>query len=316
MQTRKVTLIGGSGFVGSHIAQVLSARGVAVTVPTRRRERAKEAFIVLPTVDLVPADVHRDEHLDRLVADADAVVSLAGILHERRRGDFRRVHVDLPRRVAEACLRNGVPRLLHMSALGADPAGPSEYQRTKGEGEAAVRAVAAKGLATTIFRPSVIFGRGDSFLSLFAMLLRFAPVVALGSPDARFQPVWVEDVARAFAMALDEPATIGASYDLCGPRVYTLRELMRMVGAATGAPRPIIGLPDALAYLQAFTLEHLPGRLLTRDNLRSMQVDNVCGCDYPAVFGGRPTALEAVLPTYLGPALRDVYDLFRARARR
>lgn len=316
MQIRNVTLIGGSGFVGTHIAQVLASRGIAVTIPTRRRERAKHELIVLPTVDLVSADVHRDEDLDRVIAGADAVVSLVGILHERRRGDFARAHADLPRRIVEACERQGVKRLLHMSSLGADRAAPSQYQRTKAEGEEAVQAAARRGMATTIFRPSVIFGRGDSFLSLFACLQRLAPVIALGRPDARFQPVWVEDVARAFADALDKPQTVGETYELCGPNVYTLRELMRLVGTATGHPRPILGLPDGLAYLQAFTLELLPGKLLTRDNFLSMKVDSVCGCAYPAVFGGTPASLESVLPTYLGGGPRARYDAMRSRAGR
>jgi uncharacterized protein YbjT (DUF2867 family) len=316
MQIRNVTLIGGSGFVGTHIAQVLASRGIAVTIPTRRRERAKSELIVLPTVDLVAADIHRDADLDRVIAGADAVVSLVGILHERRKGDFRRVHADLPRRIVEACERQGVTRLVHMSSLGADSVAPSQYQRTKAEGEAIVKAAAQRGMATTIFRPSVIFGRGDSFLSLFACLQRFAPMIALGRPDARFQPVWVEDVARAFADALVKPETVGETYELCGPNVYTLRELMRLVGTATGHPRPIIGLPDGLAFLQAFTLEMLPGKLLTRDNFLSMKVDNVCGCAYPAVFGGAPASLESVLPTYLGDAPRARYNLMRSRAGR
>jgi NADH dehydrogenase len=316
MNIRSVVLFGGSGFVGGHLARLLSARGIACLVPTRNRERAKRELLVLPQVSVVDADVHADAELERLCADADAVVNLIGILHEPRRDAFRRVHVELPTRIAAACARSGVRRLVHMSALCADPRGPSRYLRSKGEGEARVMAAAASGLAVTVFRPSVIFGRGDSFLGLFAKLLRLAPVVPLGSPDARFQPVWVEDVARAYADALGDPATFGQRYELCGPSVYTLRELVRSTGEAIGCRRPILGLGKTASYLQALALEMSPLKLLTRDNLRSMSVDNVCGCGWPAVFDFSPASLEAVLPTYLGSERAQAYDAYRARARR
>ena len=187
----RVCLIGGSGFVGRHVAERLAARGVRVIIPTRNRERAKADLIVLPSVELVNADVNDPAQLSDLVAGCDAVVNLVGILHEGRSGDFRRAHVLLTEHCIAACVRHGVHRYLHMSALGAGPSAPSEYQRTKGEAEQRVMAAHAAGLATTIFRPSVIFGDGDSFLTLFARLLALAPFVPLGSPDARFQPVWV-----------------------------------------------------------------------------------------------------------------------------
>jgi len=207
-----------------------------------------------------------------------------------------------------------VRRLVHMSALNADPAGPSRYLRSKGEAEAIV---AASGLDWTIFRPSVIFGREDAFLNLFATLLRFVPVMALAGPQARFQPVYVGDVARCIAGALRLPATIGRTYPLCGPGVHTLRELVRYVGNVTGRPRPIVGLGPTLASIQAFVLEHLPGKLLTRDNLASMQKDSVCDCAFPAEFGIVPQALETVVPSYLGPnAIKSRYDGYRVRGAR
>jgi NADH dehydrogenase len=199
-----------------------------------------------------------------------------------------------------------------MSALASARDAPSRYLRTKGEAEAIVR---ESGLAWTLYRPSVVFGPGDSFLNLFATVLRFSPVVALACPDARFQPVFVEDVAAAFVKGLADLGSFGKSYDLCGPRVYTLRELVEYVGTVTGRRRPVVGLNDALSYCQALAMELLPVKLMTRDNYYSMKVDNVCGCDFP--FGIAPAALEAVAPSYLGRHTpRARYQEFRERGHR
>lgn len=315
MDIRNVAILGGSGFVGWHLARLLTTRGIGCVVPTRNRELAKRELLVLPTVSVLDAGIDRDADLDHAIAGADAVVNLVGILHESSRQTFQRVHAELPARIVEACRRTGVTRYVHMSALCADAKGPSRYLRSKGEGEARVMEAARDDVAVTVFRPSVIFGRGDSFLSMFARMLRLAPVIPLGSPNARFQPVWVEDVARAFADALGNRTTFGQSYDLCGPTVYTLRDLIRMTGDAIGCGRPIIGLGSTASYLQALALEMSPVKLLTRDNVRSMSVDNVCGCGWPDVFDFRPTPLEAVLPTYLGSAKCQAYDGYRSRAR-
>lgn len=313
MEFNNVCVIGGSGFVGRHIVHLLTARGVRVRVPTRSRERAKD-LILLPTVEVVEADVHDPAALAGLLTGMDAVINLVGILHEIRGGDFQRVHAELPGKVVDAARAAGVPRLLHMSALHAAPDGPSRYLRTKGEAERRVR---ESGLDWTMFRPSVIFGREDSFLNLFAGLLRALPVVALAKPNARFQPVFVEDVGRAFVQSLDLPETIGRSYDLCGPKVYTLRELVEYVGGLIGRQRPIIGLGDGLSHLQAFAMELLPVKLMTRDNLDSMKVDSVCGCPFPAEFGFQPTAMEAVVPLYLAEENpRARYYGYRGRAHR
>ena len=313
---RNALVIGGSGFVGSHIVHLLAGRGVNVRVPTRLRDRAKE-LIVLPTVDVIEADIHEPAKLRELVAGCDVVINLAGILHERGSpGGFGRVHADLPKKLVDLCRSEGVNRYLHMSALNADTNGSSSYLRTKGSGEKYVKEAAAD-FAWTIFRPSVIFGRGDNFLNLFAQLQSVVPVVALACPNARFQPVWVEDVGRAFVDSILEDATFGQSYDLCGPTVYTLRELVKYVGELTGRPRPIIGLGDGLSYLQALVMEWLPGPLMTRDSYYSMKKDSVCGCPFPSVFGFQPTALEAVVTRYLGGQdPRTRYNAFRFRARR
>jgi uncharacterized protein YbjT (DUF2867 family) len=306
---QRVVVLGGSGFVGRHLVSRLSAAGHVVVVPTRRREQAKH-LILLPTVEVVETDIFDRASLPRLLSGADAVVNLVGILNESGRNTFARAHVELARLVAAARGAASVPRLLHMSALNADAAGPSVYLRSKGEAEAVVKAA---GPGWTIFRPSVIFGPEDSFLNLFARIARALPIVALAAPDARFQPVYVGDVAQVMAQALTEEGAQGASYDLCGPGAYTLRELVRYVGAVSGAVRPIVPLGPRLSRLQATILELLPGPLMSRDNLASMTQDSVCGCPFPPVFGVTPTALEAVAPDYLAPAaMRSHYDVYRA----
>jgi len=313
MNTARVLVLGGSGFVGRHVVARLVATGCSVVVPTRYRERARH-LILLPTVDVIEADIHDPLALEQLAAGAGAAINLVGILNETRRGDFERAHVELARKLVDACRAMRVGRLLHMSALNAGVKAPSRYLRTKGEAEALV---ADSDLAWTIFQPSVIFGREDSFLNMFARLERFLPVMALAHADARFQPVYVGDVADAFVHALDDDRTHRMRYPLCGPKVYTLRELVTYAGELTGYDRPIASLGPALSKLQARVLELLPGKLLSRDNLASMELDNVCDCDFPAVFGSNPTALEAVAPAYLTPAAtRSRYSGLRAQGGR
>jgi NADH dehydrogenase len=318
-----VLVVGGSGFVGRHLVAALAARGCRVTVPARRRERAKHLFL-LPTVEVVEADVNQPEVLPRLTAGCNAVINLAGVLHSRRgrreeRGandygpDFAQVHVELPQAVVRACRGAGVKRLLHMSALGADPKAPSEYLRSKGIGERA--ALAAEDLAVTVFRPSVIFGPEDSFLNLFATLARFLPVILLACPQARFQPVYVGDVVGAFLAALDAHESRGKRYDLGGPKQYTLRELLVSVCAIIGRRRLIIGLGERGSMAQARLLELLPVKLMTRDNVLSMQVPSVCSTPFP--FGIEPAALEALAPSWLAPVgPRERYPALRTHARR
>jgi NADH dehydrogenase len=305
-----VLVVGGSGFIGRHLVAALAAHGVRVTVPSRRRERAKH-LILLPTVDVVEADVFARGALERLVAGKQAVINLVGILH----GDFQRLHVELPQAIVNACRAAGAKRVLHLSALGASRDAPSEYLRSKALGEEAVRA--ASDLDSTVFRPSVVFGPEDRFLNLFAQLTRFLPALALASPKAQFQPVYVGDVARVMVAALGEPETFGKRYELCGPRAYTLRELVDYVCAVAGRRRLVVGLPYRLSLLQAWLLEHLPGKLMTRDNVRSMQVPNVCGDAAAVVPGLAPQALEAIAPSYLAPSgPRERYPQLRWRARR
>ena len=310
---KSVVVVGGSGFVGRHLVPRLVAAGWRVSVVTRRRDRARHLFL-LPTVDVVEADAADAAALADVAAGAGALVNLTGILNETTGASFAQAHVEITRNCIAACRSAGVPRLLQMSGLNADPAGPSQYLRSKGEAEALV---AASGLAWTIFQPSVIFGPEDSFLNLFARLARTLPVLALGSANARFQPVWVGDVAACFVGALGKGETAGRRYPLCGPKVYTLHELVRYVGEIAATPRPILTLGPTLSRWQAFALEHLPGRLMSRDNLASMEQDSVCDCPFPPVFGIVPAPLEAVAPAYLAPAAaRSPYDAYRASSGR
>lgn len=319
MAMNKILVIGGSGFVGTHLANQLVERNISVVVPTRRRERTKQ-LILLPAVDMIQADVFDEATLVRLMDGVDAVVNLVGVLHSDPAlpygPAFKRAHVDLPQIIVSACKKAGVRRLVHMSALNAAATAPSEYLRSKAAGEAIV--LAAQGeLDVTVFRPSVIFGRGDAFLNMFARLLKSFPVMPLGGASARFQPVWVEDVARAFIASLEDESTFGRAYDLAGPRVYSLRQIVEYVGQLTGHRRPVIGLSDGWAYLQAGLMTLLPKPPLSPDNLRSMEIDSVLAGDSVTPAGWAPEYLEAVAPTYLGrhqPKLR--LDVFRAHAGR
>jgi len=301
MNIKKVCVLGGSGFVGTHLVNKLGMAGCSVRVLTRARTHAMNVT-VLPEVEVVEANIFDPLELDRHFVGMDAVINLVGILNEAKPGDFHEVHVELPRKIVRACAATGVKRLLHMSALHAGPNGPSAYLRSKGQGQAAVLEQ-GNGLAVTVFRPSVIFGREDSFLNMFASLLKIAPVLPLACPEAKFQPVFVEDVAQAYVASLNNPATFGQSYDLCGPGVYSLRELVELVGSMTGVKRRVVGLGPRLSYLQAWMMEWMPGRkLMTRDNYYSMQVDSVCDCKFPRIFDVKPSSVEAVAPMYLTEA--------------
>lgn len=310
MDIESVCLVGGTGFVGRAVAERACAQGLRVRVVTRSEPRAR-ALLVLPTLETMVADPNDEKSLERSLENMDAVINLAGILHEGRGSTFESVHVELPRKIARACRAAGVRRFLHMSALGASSEGPSLYLRSKARGEDVVREAAAT-LPATIFRPSVIFGEHDRFLNLFANLVRLSPVIPLGGAHARFQPVWVEDVARAFVAALADARTFGQTYELCGPRAWSLEEMVRFVAATLGRRPMIVALPGALAALQAFALEHLPGKLMTRDNLRSMSLDNCCAGSFPAVFGFEPAGLESVTAGYLaGTSTSERYQRFR-----
>jgi NADH dehydrogenase len=282
-----------------------------------RRRAAARHLLVLPTVEVIEADAADPATLARLAQGCDAVINLAGILHGRE-ADFEAAHVALPRSLVAACRAAGVKRLLHMSALGASPQAPSRYLRSKAMGERVV--LGATGLSATVFRPSVIFGDDDSFLNLFAFLAFWAPMLFVGGAGARMQPVWVEDVAVAMCNALDAREASGQAYELCGPRIYTLGDLVRLAARASGHPRFVVSLPAPLARMQAFLLEHLPGpTLLSRDNLDSLRIDSVASTQpyVPApVLGFDPAPLEPRAALYLAHVHpRTRYGALRTRPR-
>jgi NADH dehydrogenase len=318
MDISSVCILGGSGFVGRAVADHLSGElGLRVRVITRSRPRAMP-LAVLPTLELIVADAHDTRALAQAFDGMDAVVNLVGILHERRGETFEACHAELPRKVVEACHSAGVQQLLHMSALGAAVDGPSRYQRSKGAGEAEVKRAAGE-LPVTIFRPSIIYGEGDQFLNTFAWLARRFPLIPLARAGARFQPIWVEDVARCFAGALGNARAFGKTFELCGPKQYTLEELVRYVAKLIDRDPAIVRLEGAAATLQATMLTHFPGRMkMTRDNLASMSVDNICTQPFPALFGFEPAPLEAVAPVYFAgtSAARSRYPRYRYTAGR
>ncbi len=321
MKHNRILLFGGSGFIGSHIAAQLAARNLRVIVPTRKREHAQH-LLPLPTVEVVEADVNDDAALASLVRDVDAVINMIAILHGRRGDpygpDFGAVHVELPKRLADACVAGGVRRFIHTSALGVGDAGkktlPSMYLRSKAAGEQMVRQTL--GLDWTIFRPSIVFGAQDRFLNLFAHLQFFLPVMAVARAGTRLQPIHVEDVARAYVNALDEPRTYGRVYSLAGPTAYTLGQLIRLAGQWSGHPRPVIELPDSIGRLQAKMLGIAPGpRLMSEDNFDSLAIDNVTIEPMAPELGVTPARLETIAPHYLSIEQTRL-DLARARARR
>jgi uncharacterized protein YbjT (DUF2867 family) len=314
---KNVLVLGGSGFVGAHVCEKLVRQGCAVTVPTRRRSNA-QGIQHLPQLTVLELDVHNQAALQRAVAGHDAVVNLVAILHGSQAA-FHKAHVELPQKLARACAAAGVKQVVHVSALGADAqqpdAAPSMYLRSKGQGEAALMQAAKDDttFALTVLRPSVIFGAEDKFLNLFAKLQKVFPVMPLAGAHAKFQPVWVQDVASAVVCSLQDRAAALQNprvVELCGPDVYTLKELVQMAGCFSGTNagrgRPVLPLPRWVGYLQALCMECLPGApLMSRDNLDSMKVDNVHTLGMPGLqtLGITPAALQPIAQQYLSAHL-------------
>jgi NADH dehydrogenase len=308
-------VLGGTGFVGRRLVPRLLDDRYEIRVPTRSRARNR-GLLVWPGVELVRADVHDEAQLRRLLDGCGAAINLVGILNEAGHdgAGFERAHTELVAKLVRACHDAGVPRLLQMSALKADPdRGPSHYLRTKGRAERVLAAESGDALEYTVFRPSVIFGADDSLLNRFAALLRIAPVLPLAGAEARFAPVFVDDVAEAFARALASPATWGETYELCGPEIYSLAELVRFVRTQLRLRRAILELPRWLGRLEAWVGEYLlPGKPFSRDNLASLGVASLCTSDGLAELGIHARALSAVAPTYLGAGTRQT-ELARMR---
>ncbi|HXQ31512.1 MAG TPA: complex I NDUFA9 subunit family protein [Steroidobacteraceae bacterium] len=305
MRSLSISVLGGTGFVGSRLVSRLIRDGHRVRVLTRNRDRHRE-LLVLPGLELINADVHHPSVLVEAVRGCDVVINLVGILNERGRSGagFTRAHADLARKVVAACRSGGVGRLLQMSSLRAGENAPSHYLRSKGVAERVVREESGP-VVWTLFEPSVIFGPGDGFMNLFATLLRLFPIVPLARSGTRFAPVFVGDVVEAMARSLEDHSTHRATLQLCGPEVLTLAEVVRYVAAVLGRRRVIVGLPDALGWLQALVLDFVPGKPMSLDNFRSLELDSVCSEDGLARLGIVPTSLRAVVPGYLGARQRE-----------
>jgi uncharacterized protein YbjT (DUF2867 family) len=320
-KTKNVLVIGGSGFLGQAVCNQLAKAGYRITVPTRRYDKAKH-LLTLPTCQIIEANIHDRATLGRLVSGQDIVVNLLGVLHSKPGKpygqNFRVNHVEFPKALCTAMSKHGAKRIVHISALGVgvqNPA-PSMYLRSKTDGEAVVK---DSGLAWTILRPSVVFGREDKFLNTFASLSKIAPFVPLAGADARFQPVSVSDVAKAvFACVEDQGKdTLHNTYDLVGTEIFTLKELVQVSARAVGKNPLIFGIPDIAAKAQAFLMELAPGEpLMSRDNVDSMKIDNIrtSGRTFPL-----PSyeCLSVVAHEYLrAKHLPSDLDEFRTRAHR
>lgn len=315
MTIKKICVVGGAGFVGSSIVSKLDAAGYQVKVLTRHRERAKH-LILLPNVQVQTCDVHNDIALRASLKGSDAVINLVGILHQSKHNAFDTVHHLLPKRLVQMCDDLAIERFIHMSALGTSQQAPSAYLRSKAKGEIALSQFKG-GVDMTTFKPSVIFGRGDSFISLFASLIRFMPIIFLAKPDAKFQPIWVEDVATMFVNSIQNTDTYAKSYELAGPKIYTLVELVKLTMQVLGKKRLVIGLNDRMSYLQAWFMELSPIKLITRDNIRSMEVDSVSNGALSQEVAIPLMSLEAVMPAYImNRTPRAKYDQFRTAAGR
>ena len=315
---KRIFILGGTGFVGTQVCEQLSLQGWQVTVASRERARAGH-LSGLRGVAVLELDVHDEVALTKALHGHDALVNLVAILHGEQ-ADFERVHVTLVQKLARACIAAGVKQLVHVSAIGANAqeplSAPSMYLRSKGQGEAVLMSAAASAEAApfelTILRPSVIFGTGDKFLNVFAKLQELLPVMPLAGAQARFQPVWVQDVASAVVRSLlpvasTLPGATARIIEVCGPEVFTLRELVQLAGqlhgVRAGRGRPVIALPNWLARLQASLMELAPGEpVMSRDNLDSMKVDNVASGRLPglASLGIEPSALRPIAAAYLG----------------
>jgi uncharacterized protein YbjT (DUF2867 family) len=319
MSMETICILGGTGFVGQHLANRLAADGHHIHILTRHTERHR-ALEINPHITLHSADVHDPRQLRQHLAGASTVINLVGILNDpdRKGAGFQSVHVELPRKVVQAALQCGVRRLLHMSALNADAHEPNSlYLKTKGAGEDLVHSEEANGLIVTSLRPSVIFGDGDSFFNRFATLLKLSPLVfPLACPNTQFAPVYVGDVVEAICRSLHD-ATGGERLELCGPEVFTLQALVEYTRELIGLKRMIIGLGDRLSRLQAHMLGLVPGQPFTMDNYYSLQKNSICIHNALPTLGISPTPVAAVVPGYLaGENIRDRYNDIRRRSGR
>tara|TARA_E500000081_G_scaffold101009_1_gene102177 strand:+ start:406 stop:1311 length:906 start_codon:yes stop_codon:yes gene_type:complete len=290
----KVLILGGSGFIGRYLTNALSKSGYHVRIPTRNREHGKSHLIILPNVEVIQTNISTTQNIDRLFQGIDIVINCVGILHENQKNDFQKFHKTLVDRIVNSCNRQQVTHFIHLSALKASTKGPSAYLRSKAEGENIIRKKLNSKSAWNIIRPSVVFGPGDSFLTMFAELANWLPLIPLAKPKAKFQPVFVGDLVQSILDCIngtEKQITI----DLCGPKQYELIELVRYAASHSRFKSKIIPLPDWASYAQARAFELLKLKLITTDNLASMSVDSTC--DTPSDKSLK--TIESIAPSYL-----------------
>lgn len=314
---KQICILGGTGFIGQYIVEQLAKQGHEIKIISRHRERNRD-LLVLPAVKIISADIHDPQVLKDHFSDQDVVINLVGILNESGKHTFQKVHVGLARNIADACTMKQVPRVLNMSALHASTDGPSKYLRSKAEAENILHKL--YDVNVTSFQPSVIFGPRDHFFNRFANLLRIPPRIApfpLACANAKFAPVFVEDVAQAFVKSLDDSQTFGQRYALCGPKTYTLKELVEYTAQLCGIKKLIIPLGNTTSKLQAIIMGVLPGKPFTMDNFLSTTIDSVCEEEFPAIFDVLPKSIEAEVPLYVGQKeINRRYSQYRTHAKR
>ena len=315
----KICLLGGTGFVGRHLVNSLMQIGWRVRIPTQQRERHRD-LLMYSNLELIPANIHDQEQLNNLIADCEIVINTVGILNESGRdgNGFNRVHAELPQKIVTACQINNVRHLLHISAINADATkAPSNYLRTKGIGESVIH---ASDLNVTSFRPSVIFGKDDSFLNKLATLLRVpSPIFMLPSAHAKMAPIWIDDVVAAMLQTIGKSEHYGKFYNLCGPTVYTLQELVTYIAELLGVKRYIIPLGDNISHKIAQVMDFIPGKPYSVDNYQSATLENSCkDNNHLEQLGITPHSLEEIIPQYFIAAKtqRESYSDFRNYARK
>ena len=299
MKINKVCIIGGTGFVGHHLIPKLANAGIECRIPARRPHRYS-SLEVQHGCELTTLENLEVASLKHHFDGCDAVINLLGILNESKNCSFEKIHVEAPKKIMEAALQSDVKRLLHMSALNADETdGASNYLKSKGKGENLMQTLNAGSVKVTTFRPSVIFGDNDSFINRFAQLLMIPGPLPLACADAKFSPVYVGDVTAAFLKALTDASTFGRSYELCGPRTLTLREIVAYIAQIKGIHKNVIGLGDAMSRLQAKILGMMPGKPFTMDNYNSLQQPSVCTHNGLQQLGIKATDMDIIIPQML-----------------
>ena len=313
--SKNAIVFGGAGFVGRHLIRRLARDNWTVSVVTRRPHRHRD-LLVMPTVKLIESEWPDPEFIDSLLGKNDTVINLVGILNESKQQTFESSHVTLPETLARVGLEKNIRRLIHMSSLGADVNGPSRYLQSKGRGEQVVLEAGKRGLEFEILRPSIVFGPDDSFTCLFATLLKLSKgVFCVISPQSQMQPVYIGDLVNCIMHAVEQQSCTGGSFDIAGPEIFSFCELIQLIDSMSGGRHRLIPLNDFFTKLVATFMQFTPGKLITPDNVRSLQVPNIIQTAQPEPYGVQSRQFEETAATWLRPQTREL-DTYRAQAGR